>query len=170
MPVKASQYAGSSPRILHQLLLPGSCPDFLQWWRAMLKYKPNKKPFPSQIALWSWHFIAAIDTPRQTSCSSWLKIHHLPVSAYQHLVLKNKNKQKKCFWDHLKLLKFQSFYSAIKTRKYKSRRKYQYNELYLYLFLNVFTPVYDNIHLFIGYSTFLHLCVQVPLENNVAFV
>jgi hypothetical protein len=33
-----------------------SCPDFLWWWKAMWKCKLNK-PFPLQLASWSWCFV-----------------------------------------------------------------------------------------------------------------
>jgi hypothetical protein len=33
-----------------------SCPEFLWWWTAMWKCKLNK-PFPSQLASWSWCFV-----------------------------------------------------------------------------------------------------------------
>lgn len=48
--------------------LPGLSPhpDFLQWWIAMWKCKPNQ-PFPPQLAFWSWHFIPVTNTLIRTS-------------------------------------------------------------------------------------------------------
>ena len=37
-----------------------SCPDFLQWWTTMWKYKSDK-PFPFQLAFLSWCFITVVE-------------------------------------------------------------------------------------------------------------
>lgn len=41
--------------------------DFLQWWTTVWKCKPNK--LSSQLAFWSWCFIAAIETRTKTPYS-----------------------------------------------------------------------------------------------------
>ena len=47
-------------------------PDFLWWWTVLWKYKLSK-PFPPQLASWSWCLIAAIKTLRQSwRAAQWL--------------------------------------------------------------------------------------------------
>jgi hypothetical protein len=61
-----SSVASASAPALRFLPCVSSCPDFLQWWwTAMWKCKPNK-PIPPQLALWSWSFLAATETPTKT--------------------------------------------------------------------------------------------------------
>jgi hypothetical protein len=54
-----------------------SCPDFLWWWTAVWKCMLNK-PFPPQIASWSWCLVQEY--------KPWLRHLHLPsVYSYLHL-------------------------------------------------------------------------------------
>jgi hypothetical protein len=57
--------SSTPPWHLHQLLSPGSCPDFLQCWTARWKCKPTK-PFPPQLAFWSWCAITTIEPLTKT--------------------------------------------------------------------------------------------------------
>jgi hypothetical protein len=55
------------PWLLYQRLpYVSSCPDFLRWWTAMWKCKLNK-PFPPQLASWSWCFVQE-DKPQLRHC------------------------------------------------------------------------------------------------------
>lgn len=83
------------PRLLHQFLTPGpSRPDFLQWGKYKL-------PFPPQLALCSWYFIAAMGILTKTLPKSLLSQYRLykniSLWIYLFLSLKHWNDfQQKC--------------------------------------------------------------------------
>lgn len=62
--VNSKTVINTPPWSLHQHLPPGSCPGFLQWWRAAKECKPQK-PFPPdlpplQASCWPLHARAGL--------------------------------------------------------------------------------------------------------------